>query len=410
MTTASPRSLRAEPLFVRWVAAEGVSMVGTAITTVVLPLVVYEATGSAAQTGVLFALRVVPYLVFGLIAGPIADRGNRRLLIIGGNVAEGALVLTIPVAHLLDVLSVAQVYVVALLSATVFVFSDAAVFGAVPALVGASRLPAANGILSSVASAADIAGPVLAGVLVVTVGAANAITIDAMSFFAAAAVQSTIRSSFRTGDLGPPPTRRLRAGVAAALDFIRRDRTMATLLGVGFGNSFAFGAVLGLLVPYAVEELGLASDDGRIGILYAAIGVGGLLSGLLFARLFRVERVPVLTPVALAASGVLALALASTSRWLVASRLVGLFALTITTTITVGITYRQIVAPDHLRSSVNVIGRMVAWGGQPFGAAAGALVAAVSPVPVVYASAGALMLAVGVVARLLLARRPAPRP
>ena len=140
--------LRAEPRFVRWVVAEGVSMVGTGITTVALPLVVYDATGSAAQTGLLFAFRVVPYLLFGIIAGPLADRGNRRLLVIGGNVAEGLLVATIPIAHFLGVLTVAQVYVVALLSATACVFSDAAVFGAVPALVGPARLAAANGLLS----------------------------------------------------------------------------------------------------------------------------------------------------------------------------------------------------------------------------------------------------------------------
>ena len=118
-------------------------------------------------------------------------------------------------------------------------------------------------------------------------GPATAVTIDAASFFVAAAVQSTIRSTFRAGDGLPPPAGRLRSRIGAAIDFIRGDRTIATLLGVGFGNSFAFGAVLGLLVPYAVEVLGLASDDGRIGVLYGAIGVGSLVSGLLFSRLFR---------------------------------------------------------------------------------------------------------------------------
>ena len=402
MTAIAAGSLRAEPRFVRWAAAEGVSMVGTSISTVVLPLVVYEETGSAAQTGLLYALRVVPYLVFGLIAGPVADRGNRRLLIIGGNVAEGALVLTIPVAHLLGVLTVGQVYAVALLSASVFVFSDAAVFGAVPALVGPGRLPAANGMLGSLAAGAEIVGPVLAGILVAVVGPATAVTIDAASFFVAAAVQSTIRSTFRADGDVPPPARRLRSRIGAAIDFIRGDRTIATLLGVGFGNSFAFGAVLGLLVPYAVEVLGLASDDGRIGVLYGAIGVGSLVSGLLFSRLFRPARVPVLTPVTLAGSGVLALGLAGTTEFVVAAGLVGLFALSMMTTITVGITYRQLVAPDHLRSSVNVIGRMVAWGGQPFGAAAGAVVTTFAPVPTAYAAAGVLMIATAVAARLLL--------
>ena len=175
MTDTASTSLRKEPAFVRWAAAEGVSMLGSAVSGVVLPLVVYEATGSAAQTGALFALRVVPYLLFGLIAGPIADRGNRRRLIIGGNLVEGSLIATIPLAHAFGVLSIGHVYAVALLSATAFVFSDAAVFGAVPALVGPNRLPAANGLLSSLASGSEIVGPVIAGLVVASIGATNAV-------------------------------------------------------------------------------------------------------------------------------------------------------------------------------------------------------------------------------------------
>ena len=69
--------LRADKGFVRWACADGVSVMGTSVSTVVLPLVVYQATGSSAATGGLFALRVIPYLLFGTIAGPIADRWNR---------------------------------------------------------------------------------------------------------------------------------------------------------------------------------------------------------------------------------------------------------------------------------------------------------------------------------------------
>ena len=404
MTTAGTVSLRSEPRFVRWATAEAVSMLGTSITTVVLPLLVYEATGSAAQTGALFALRVVPYLLFGMVAGPLADRANRRVLIIGGNVVEGLLVATIPLAHVLGVLTVAQVYVVALLSATAFVFSDAAVFGAVPALVGPGRLAAANGLLSSLASGAEIVGPVVAGVLVATIGPAAAVSVDAVSFLVAAAVQAAIPSTFREEGATPDPARRLRAGAAAAWRFVRADRTVATLFVVGFGNSFAFGAVLGLLAPYAIEELGLPSDSGRIGLLYGAVGVGSLLAGLVFARLFRPERVRVLTPVTIASSGGLALMLAATTDWRAASALVGAMAFSIATTITVGITYRQLVAPDHLRSTVNVIGRMISWGGQPLGAATGAFVASMAGVPVAYTVAGVVGLVAGSAAGIMLAR------
>jgi MFS family permease len=403
---SSNGSLRAEPAFVRWAAAEGVSMLGTAVSGVVLPLVVYQTTGSAAQTGALFALRVVPYLLFGLVAGPIADRGNRRRLIIGGNLVEGALVATIPIAHALDVLTIAQIFVVALLSATAFVFSDAAVFGAVPALVGPERLPAANGFLSSLSAGSEIVGPVIAGVLVAAIGATNAIWIDAASFFVAAAVQATIRSSLREPGGTPPVSDRLRTTLTRALRFIRGERTVATLLLSGFGNSFAFGTVIGLLVPYAVEELGVPSNDSRIGLLYGALGVGSLAAGLVFARVFRPGRVRVLTPSTLLLSGVLTAILAANTRWLTALVMIAAFSWAITMTIIVGITYRQLAAPDDLRSSVNVIGRMIAWGGQPFGAATGAAISATTDVPTAYIVAAAVMLISGIGAAVALRAAP----
>ncbi len=405
MRPPRPGSLRDEPDFVRWAGAESVSLFGTAVSTVVLPIVVYDATGSAAATGGLFALRVVPYLFLGLIAGPIADRGNRRVLIIGGNLVEGTLVATIPIAQLFGVLTVAQIYVVALLAATAFVFSDAAVFGAVPALVGPGRLAAANGMLSSLASTADIAGPVLGGVLVATIGATNAVWIDSASFFVAAAVQARIPSNFRDPASAPGEARlQIRSQVGRALRFIRGHRVLSTLILVGFGNSFAFGAVLGLIVPYAVERLGLASDAGRIGVLYGAIGVGGLIAGLAFSRVFRTERVARLVPSTITAAALFAALLAANSSWLLACGLLGAFSLSITTTISTGITYRQLTAPDDLRSSVNVIGRMISWGGQPFGAATGGLIAAATTVSTAYAVAALVMLTAGVAAALLLRR------
>ena len=191
-----------------------------------------------------------------------------------------------------------------------------------------------------------------------------------------------------------------------ALRFIRGDRTVSTLLIVGFGNSFAFGTVLGLLVPYAVQELGIDSDDGRIGLLYGALGVGSLAAGLIFSRLFRPRRVRVLTPASLAISGVVVTVLALNSLWVAALILVGVFSWSITVTIMVGITYRQLAAPDDLRSSVNVIGRMTAWGGQPFGAATGAAIASLSGVPTAYAVAAAVMLVAAAGAMVILRTSP----
>jgi MFS family permease len=396
-------TLRREPAFVRWALAEGVSMFGSGVTTVVLPIIVYDATGSASQTGGLFALRVVPYLLFGLIAGAIADRSDRRRLIIGGNLVEGALVATIPIAHAFGHLTVLQVYAVGLLSATAFVFSDAAVFGTVPALVGTDRIAAANGFLYSLSSGAEIAGPVLAGILIATVGATGAIWIDTASFFVAAGVQSTITTPFRTPGTAAAASR-ISDQTRAALRFIRSQHTILVLTVVGFFNSLAFGIVLSLLVPYAAEQLGLPSDDGRIGLLYGSVGVGSLLAGVVFARIFRAQRVAWMTPTTIAVSAALAAALSVNDHWVAALVFAACFSWAITITIVVGITYRQLMAPDHLRSSVNVIARMVSWGGQPFGAGLGALLVAVATVRVAYAVAAGVAAGAALVALVALRR------
>ena len=405
------RSLRDDRRFVRWATADGISLTGSAVTTVVLPILVYQRTGSAAVTGALFAVRVVPYLVFGLLAGPVADRGNRRRLIVGGNLVEGTLVATIPFAAALGILTVAHVYIVAFLSATAFVFSDAAVFGAVPALVGTDRIAAANGALSALASMADIAGPVVAGLFVAEIGAASAVWVDAASFFIAAGLMASIRSTFRPTDELP---RRAsgREQLAATVSFVRSRPVIGILFATGFANSFAFGAMLGLLVPYAVTTLGLAKGSGLIGLLYGASGVGSLLAGLAFSRVFRANRVAWLTPASLLVSGAIAGALTASRSWPVAAPLLVIFSAAITTTIMTGITYRQLETPDNLRSSVNVIGRMISWGGQPFGALAGALLASALTVKFTYGCASAVMLVAAAAAGIALRRQhhAVPRP
>ena len=177
---------------------------------------------------------------------------------------------------------------------------------------------------------------------------------------------------------------------------------MLALLLVGFGNSFAVGAILGLLVPYAVEQLDLADAQGRIGVLYSAGGVGSLLAGVLLSRLFRIERVKWLIPGTLACSSLLIDGLVASTSFVSALVLMTAFSWSIATTIAVGITYRQLTAPDDLRGSADFLGRMISWGGQPFGAAIGGLIAVVTAVHVAYTVAALVMAASAIVASVLL--------
>jgi predicted MFS family arabinose efflux permease len=141
---------------------------------------------------------------------------------------------------------------------------------------------------------------------------------------------------------------------------------------------------LGLLVPYGVEQLGLPEKDFRIGLLYTATGTGALIAGVLFSRVFRPARVKLITPISTALTASMTLGLILTTWWVPALALLVLFQWCVGTTTTTGITYRQLAAPDDLRSSVNVFGRMISWGGQPFGAGIGAAISATLDVRAAY--------------------------
>ena len=366
------QQLLADRRFVRWMTSEVVNTLGTGISTVVLPILIYRRTGSPAQTGIVAGLRVVPYLVFGLIAGPIADRFDRRRLLVFGLIGEGVAMATIPIADLFGQVSVAQIYTVTLLAAVCFVFADAAAFGALPSITGPERLPAANGLLLALTSAALVAGPAVGALLTTWIGAAPAIWFDAASFLLAAVVLAGIGGSFRP--VGGERTRKtIRAQSREGIGFIWNEPVIRALVLIGFLNSLAFGAVIGQLVVYGDKALHIHEGGIRVGILYTAGAVGTLIAGLLFARIFTVNRVRFITPAALAAGSLITFGIAATSSFLVAVGLYVLLSWMIQLVFSAGITYRQLASPDHLVSSVMVVGRMVAWGGQPFGALLGGI-------------------------------------
>jgi MFS family permease len=375
LQTTHRGGLRRNSSFVRWLVADGINTAGTAISAVVLPILVYERTGSPAQTGLVAGLRVVPYLFFGLIAGPVADRFDRRRLLVVATFAEGVVMATIPLVDAIADVPVAQIYAVTFIAAVSFVFSDAAAFGALPAIAGPDHLAQANGLLATVGSVALIAGPPVGALLTGWVGAAPAIWADVISFFVASALIATIRGRFRTTT---PVASTIRAQARAGLRFI---------------------------VVYADRVLHLPDGDARVGALFTTGAIGSLLTGLVFGRIFAADRVPRITPVGLAAAGVVALGLTLTSNFVVAFVLYTAFTAAIQLVIVTGITYRQLASPDQLVSSVNVIGRMVAWGGQPFGALVGGLVAQAAGVRWTCAFAAIVFTLASTTAAVLLRRR-----
>ena len=384
-----PRALRDDPAFRRYFAAHAVSVVGTAVTLVALPLAVYQRTGSAGLTAALTAIEVLPYLLFGLVAGALSDRVDRRAMMVRADLVAAATLVSIPVASVLGVLTTGHLMAVAFVVATCFVWFDAANFGALPTLVGRDRVVRAIGALWTFDSVALIAGPALGGLLATATSPATALGLDAATYLVSAGLLARLAGIATVApDPSNPadpaeadapdgsPRASLTADVRDGLRYLWGHPTIRALTISGAGHSISFGAVLGLTVPYAVERLGLADDDWRIGVLIASGAVGSLAAALLVPRLGGGEPAPRWNAYAQVGAGCVMVAIALTTSFPVALVLWPLWQLCVQVAILNGISFRQRHVPDQLLGRVNVVARMVAWGGQPFGAALGGLAAA----------------------------------
>jgi len=346
---------------------------------VVLPILVFQLTGSASLTALLLAIEAVPYLAFGLVAATIADRMNRRVLMVGCDLTNAAVVASIPVAAAMGVLTIAHLYIAALISATVFVGFDAAYFGAVPAIVGRRHVVAANSVIGSTFQIVNVIAPAVGGALAALASPATVLWIDAGSFLVSAVVLARIPRPFGTpapaDTAGGRLVHRLAGDIAEGIRYVRRHPLIWPLTISGFGTCLTGGAVLGLLVIYGVRQLGLAEDDARLGWLYSSGAVGALLTTIALPRLTRQLGPPRITLLAVAANLVSLIVLALSTTLPVALVVMLVWQGTYSLVVINGITLRQQLTPDRLQGRVNVTARMIAWGGQPFGAAIGGFIA-----------------------------------
>jgi MFS family permease len=358
--------------FRRWYLARSISYAGTAATAVALPLLAYQTTGSAALTGAVAALEALPYLIFGLIAGAMADRLPRRRLMIGAEIVAAVVVLSAPVANLAGALTSAHVLVVAFSLGTAFCWFDAAAWGALTRVAGRSRLTEANSLIWATATVAGIAAPAAAGLAATALNPGVVLAADALTYLLSIVFLRRITvplDGVGPGQLGGS----MRADIAAGLRYLWRQPVIRTLSLAGFGLSTAAGGVLGLLVVHADHRLG--AGDHRIGLLYSAAAVGALLSAVLLPMMTRILGVGPLSVGGYLCCVGGVVALAGTTSFVVAVLLWLVWEFAGATARTNGITVRQQLTPDHLQGRVNTTGRMIAWGGTPFGALLGGVLA-----------------------------------
>jgi MFS family permease len=371
--------------FMVFCTARTVSAAGTGMTMVVLPVLTYRLTKSPGVTAALVVIQALPYLAFGLFAGALADRVDRRRVMVISDVACVLLLGSIPLAAGLHLLTAAQLFVVAFGVATAFVWFDAANFGALAGLVGRSQLPDAAGMVWSSGSIVWLLAPALGASLIVVIAPAYVLGLDALTYLASALLLSSIRRSFQPFSEQEGRESQIRSGIAAGLRFLWHQPVVRTMTLSVFAVCVSWGGTFGLVVIYATRALHLGHSDARLGLLYSAGELGGLIAALVIPKIVkrpsagRVAAAFMLINV----MSLLLLAVAPGYAWAVT--LFFCYEFTYTMILTVGITLRQMLTPDHMQGRINTTARLIGYSGQPLGALISGLLAGIWPIRVVFA-------------------------
>jgi predicted MFS family arabinose efflux permease len=350
------------------------SVGGTLVTYVVLPVLVYQVTRSNLWTAFVVVAEGLPYLCFGLFAGALADRVDRQRLMVGADVGSALVLASVPTAYALGVLTAGHVLVVAFLTQILFVFFDAANFGALPALVGRTRIASANSAVHGGSTVLELVVPGAAGLLLAVSAPAPLLLVDAVSFVASALLVRAIATPLRA-PVPDKPTR-LIADIREGLAFLVRHPVVRVQTLVGCLQSMTGGAFMGQFVPWLDQVLGVRpSGDPRLGLMYGVWGAGGIVAAVLFPRLSRRVGGPRVTLVFLPLSALFGVLCVLAARWEVAAGLLALWAVAYSVVVLNSITLRQRVTPDGLQSRVNTAGRMLSFGlGWPTGALLGGVI------------------------------------
>ena len=350
--------------FRRYWLARQVSIAGTLVTAVALPVLVYRLSGSPSLTALITVVEGVPYLLFGLFSGALSDRLDRQRVMVVADVVAGLTVASVPIAFWLGSLTAVHALAAGFLAQTAFVFFDGAAFGALPAIVGRDRIGSANSALWGFGSLLDLGVPMLAGVLLAVVHPATLLGIDALSFLVSAACVATIRTRLSPERSGVPPLRprALLTEVAVGLRFLRGHAGVRSQTVVGFLLSLSGAGFMSLSVPYADRLLAVGTSGWRFGLVFAAWGVGGILVAVFTPRLLRYVSPNRLALIWLPFAGVAGIVVATASTWQVAVAVMVVWGVAYQGVVLNSMTYRQQVTPEPLLGRVNTAGRMLSFG------------------------------------------------
>ena len=342
--------------------AELVSLTGSSMTFVALPFFVLVTTGSTAKMGWVLAAEMLPIAVFGIPAGTVISKLGGKKTMLVSDAARGPLMLVIPILHHYGDLSFA-----ALLGTTFAIGTFAAPYFAssrliVPEVAGEDEQAVAsvNAVLSGVQQVTQLAGPVLAGVIIGLTSPASVLVVDGCTYVFSFLVIATVVRAGRRVEAAAQ-----QRGVLAGLRFLLGDSLLGPMTFAACVINFvAQGIVLGV---QAIDYFRYHASGHVVGLLFAGFGIGALLGALLAQQL--TQKIPLLklAAVAIVLMPLPLFLLAPRTPWPVAMLILGGFAFFTPLVNAPVIGILTVRTPAELRPKVMTAVMTVATMAGPFG-------------------------------------------
>jgi MFS family permease len=278
--------------FYGWLTAEAVSLLGTRVSMIAIPWLILVTTGSATRTGLVAAVELTPLVILKATGGPLVDRVGPRRMAITADLLSMVSVGLIPVLHSAGHLTFGALLVLVAVGGALRGPGDAAVGAMIPSLVARAEVPfeRATGLGSAIERGATMIGAALAGGLVATIGATDAVAVDAVSFGVCAAILAlTTRDLDRVDQpretqvqegTGQPATSYLN-DLRDGWDFLRHDPVLMSLcLMIAVTNllDLAWSAVL---LPVWAHDSG--AGVGVLGLVFSVWGGASMVGSFVAA-------------------------------------------------------------------------------------------------------------------------------
>ena len=383
LRTRTFRSLRRHRNYRIFFTGQLVSLAGTWMQNVALAWLVLELSGSPLAVGALAFWRFVPFTVFGLVAGVVADRLDTRRLVMGTQAAAMTVSVLLAIVTLTGTATLPVVYVLAALGGIALAFDAPGRQSLTFQMVGPRELPNAVALNAGLFNGSRIIGPAIAGAIIAAAGTGVCFAINAVSFLAVLAALASLRQE----ELHPVERDRSAKvvdGLRRAFAFAVHDPQLRSVLGVVTVVS-TVGFNFHVLVPLLAADTLQVGPEG-FGLLSASFGLGALVGALVTAT-FRAASWRLLATGA-TGFGVLALALAPVENAVLAGALLVAIGICFTLFTANANALVQLGAPDHLRGRLIGLYLFAFVGLAPVGGLLAGWLASLGGTPLAFAVAG----------------------